>query len=146
MALKGDAAFTYDRGAGTVVVLLEIPLFRVTAAETRRRFEVWSVDGTAKEVLTVGAGVPEIRGTIRLHDDAQELLDLLKAGADGYELTYYPSYNGGLGTGYPCYMVEPSGDTLSAALDSSDLGVTGRVEVSVRLRRTDGGTFDALFS
>jgi len=144
MPSKGDAAFRYNAGAGVVTVRLQWPLFRVTPANSATRFEAWSLDGSSKEVVKVGSGYPEIRGTIRFHPDGIELVDLLAAGADGHTLTYYPSL--AAGTGYPCLLVEPSGRTLEALRDSSARGRLGEHEVAVRLRRVDGGTFAGLFS
>lgn len=145
MALRGNAGFKYASPWApslTVTVPLAWPLRDPRPAKVRARFEAWSLDGSQREVLTIGSGMPEILAEIRFADDGPDLLDMLDAGASGATLTYYPDLDQ-TGTNYPCLLVEPAGDRVEALRDRAR-SIRGEYEVTVRLRRTDGGTFDAL--
>lgn len=144
MAQKGNAAIKYDAGAGTVTVALDWPLLNPEPAEVRRRYYAESLDGTAREVLEIGSGVHEITAEIRFQESAPDLLTALAEGASGVQLDYYPDTVGSPSTFYPCQLMEPTGDRISLPRDQ-DRGVShGEFSVAVRLRRLDGGTFDAL--
>lgn len=145
MALKGNAGFKWTPPGGSLTThTLNAPLRQIRPAESKVRFDVWSLDLTSREVVTVGSGVAEITAMIRYDDDAPELLSMLSDGAEGVTLTYYPDLDV-TGTNYPCQLVYPSGDEIQLAWDRHR-GVRKEWEIEVRLRRVDGGTFDGLVS
>ena len=139
MTLRGDAGFKY--GAGPTTYAMEWPLRFLQPGETKSRYDSWSIDYEEREVLVVGSGAAEIRAVIALENTPEDLLAMLAAGADGTSLVYWPSLAGG--TSYACELVEPKGDTIALIRDRM-LPMKGRYEVTIRLRRTDGGNFDAL--
>jgi len=144
MAQKGNAAFKYDAGAGTVTVGLDYPLINPVPAEVRTRYYAESMDGTAREVLEVGSGVHEITAEIRFQEAAPDLLLALALGASGVQLDYYPDTVGSPTTFYPCQLMEPTGDRIELPRDR-DRGIShSEFGITVRLRRLDGGNFDAL--
>jgi len=138
MALRGTAEFTY--GAGPTTYAMEWPLQNPRPAISRTRYESWSLDKTEREVLVVGDGAAEIEAEIRFEDAPEDLLAMLDEAANGTEITYYQSSGG---TAYPCQLISPTGDQIGIIRDRV-LGIRGRYEVTVRLRRTDSGNFDAL--
>lgn len=141
--LRGDAAFRYDVGAGTVTVALNWPLFRIRPGSVRWRRTTWSLSRRVAETLTIGSSTPEILATVRFHTDPLELLTMLEAGADGYTLNYLPSL--AAGTSYPFLLVEPTGEVLQLLRDQSARGKLGEYELELRLRRVDGGSVAGLF-
>ncbi len=88
--LIGTAQFEYDTGAGIVTVSLGTRLHNQTFGDVRTRYTEESDDKLARSVITVGAAQPELSGTIRLHDDPEELRALISAGLDGFKLEYSP--------------------------------------------------------
>lgn len=98
------AGFKY--GAGPTTVNLGSRLHDLTYAAARTRYVAESDDLTLREVVTVGSAVKEITGTIRFHDDPDELQDMIDAGLDGTQLDYYPDIDAG--THYDCTLIEAS--------------------------------------
>lgn len=140
MALKGDAAFEWD----SLQLALEAPLRDISAVENIRRFVHTSADRTTRNVVTIGSGVDEIEATIRFELDVTLLKAMLEAGLNDTTLTYWPSLGGSSDT-YPCKLVSVNGSEEHAQLlPDRDMWWDRRFECRVRLRRTDGGTFDAL--
>lgn len=139
MALRGNAGFQYNAGAGTVTVPLEWPLRWTAPSTSRARFVAESMDRTHREVLVVGSGVAELTAEIRFHLDAAELQAMLDAGADGYTLTYLPDL-AQPGTSYPMELLEPSGDRISLTRDDAPR----RWRTEIRVRHASGGNFDGL--
>ena len=108
MTLRGDAGFKFTPPGGSLTThALQWPLRNPQPATVKARWSSWSLDKTEREVLTVGDGAAEIVAGIRFDSDAPGLLEMLEAGADGAELTYYPSL-ADTGTSYPCQLVEPA--------------------------------------
>lgn len=142
MAVEGAAAFKYDSGP-EITHDLQQPLRDIEPARRQFRAAVASLDFTAYEVVTVGSGVNEIRAVIRYEDDEPGLLDALEYGANGGTLNYYPDTVGSPGTFYPSVLIEPSGELIQLVRDQ-DLGNRGEHQIAIRLRRIDGGTYDAL--
>lgn len=143
MALKGNAGFKFTPPGGSLTTLaLAWPLRNLRPATFRSRFAAWSLDGTEREVLVVGDGCAEIVADIRFGPNGAAILEMLDAGASGAALTYYPDLDV-TGTNYPAHLVSPDADAVEAMRDR-DRWMRGEYEATVRLRRTDGGTFDAL--
>ena len=142
MAVEGAAAFKYSSGP-VVTHDLQQPLRDIEPVRRQARWEASSLDFTASEVVTVGSGVHEIVAVLRYESDEPGLLDALEYGANGGQLDYYPDTVGSPGTFYPSKLVEPSGNEIRLLRDR-DLGPIGEHEVTIRLRREDGGTYDAL--
>ena len=88
--LIGTAQFEYDAGAGAVTVSLGTRLHNQTFREARTRYTEESDDKTIRSVITVGSAKPELIGTVRLHDDPEELRALISAGLDGFQVDYSP--------------------------------------------------------
>jgi hypothetical protein len=145
MAHRGNAGFKFATPwvpSVTITLALDWPLRNPRPATVRSRWGAWSLDKTEREVLTVGAGAAEMYAEIRFQGSGPDLLEMLDAGASGAMLTYYPDLDV-TGTNYPCELVEPEGDRVEILRDQAR-SMHGEYEVTVRLRRTDGGTFDAL--
>ena len=106
--LIGTAQFEYDAGAGLVTVSLGTRLHNQGFGEARTRYTEESDDKSARSVITVGAAQPELSGTIRLHDDPEELRALISAGLDGFQVDYSPD-NGS--TVFECLLISASGVT-----------------------------------
>lgn len=138
-ALAGDARFEY--GAGPTTHLLAVPLKDVRPADPRTRHVWWSADMTTREVTNVGAAVYEIIATIRMDNEPDALKILLWNGLNGKELTYRTTSGG---TAFPVLLVEVVGkDGVELDPDRDRYGF-GEWEATVRLRRVDGTTLNAL--
>lgn len=145
MAIKGNEGFRYNPGTGTVTLALNFPLYWKTPGRYKWRASSWNLEGDKREVLTLAGGaVEELHGRIRFEGQVIEVLDMLEAGADGVPLDYYPDL--GLGGKYTAELVEPTAREIRMMRDQSSRGALGEYEVAIRLRRTDGGNFDNLFS
>lgn len=145
MSISGNQGFRYDPGGGTVELFLNYPLYWRRPGRTKWRRESWNLERDKREVLTIGgSAVEEMYALIRFSNQPLDLLDMLEAGADGVDLDYYPDM--GLGTNYPSQLIEPVGETLELIRDRSSRGALGEFESELRLRRTDGGNYDALFT
>lgn len=143
---RGSASFAYtDHGGSAVTVNLHWPIELVPREEFQvgrntRRYSRESLDKTTVEVARIGDGVAEVIGRIRYHSSATEIKKLLRHAADGVSLDYTTG-----GTTYPCIMVFESRSGLHPATGDRDEWFTTNWEVAtVRLRRTDGGSFDGL--
>jgi len=144
----GRAAITWSSTSETStdrVHRLSVPLREVQPAFTQQTYTAESLDKTAIQTYTIGSGAHEFVGTVRFDDDPQSLLDLIAAGAQGTNLTYYPDL-ADPGAVYTCQLVSPR--------DASDLGVGqdpergkafGEGSVTLRLRQTDQSRFVPLY-
>lgn len=145
MALKGDAAFKYNPGGGDITVPLAIPIFQPAPGRYRFRRVREALDGTSREVLTVGSGLNEITASIRFIDNISAVLALLEYWADDNEPRprYVPSL-ASPGVEIPDLMlIEPSGDRHELAREVARMS-RGECQVQLRIRRVDGGDFSAL--
>jgi hypothetical protein len=144
-ALKGSATLAYTPPGGTLTThLLAIPLWEVRQIDRRARYDWWAEDLDTREVVTVGDGVREILATVRFENEPGAFRSLLRD-ALTYDLTLV--YTESTGT-YPCRLVAILGasdaDETPMEPDRDRLGF-GEWECRLHLRRTDGGTFDAMF-
>lgn len=86
----GSAKISYTAVGATAAttVLLGTPLHDCRPDEDRYRTVSDSINRANREVATIG-GRKTVDGLIRLHDDADELLDAVIAGRDGQLWNYY---------------------------------------------------------
>lgn len=150
MALIGNAGFRYTPPGGALTThLIQAPLREIEAAGVQRRYSAWSLDRTVREVVTVGNGVDEIVATIRYEPNPAALKAMLRHGLNDVTLTYYPDLDDP-NTSYPCKLVSIEGggaeaDAVALRPDRHRYWLK-EWEVRIRLRRVDGGTFDALLA
>ena len=147
MTLKGDAGFKYTLpGPVTVTVPLEMPLRAIHTLDRGVRFEQWNILGSARDVIEVaGSRIREIWAAVRFHRDLAALQDLVYYGLNDTALSYFPSL-AVPGTSFPCKLVAvatATGDAVEFPLDSARFAFA-EFELRFRLRRVDGGTFNAL--
>lgn len=144
MALQGDAGFKYTPDASEITVNLEAPLRQIRPMRRKTRFRVEAMDNKTIETITIAnSTVHEIRAFLRYSNNQADILKMLSHGADGVTLDYYHSLSEG--TKYPSILIEPTGHDIEMAMDR-DLGVLGRHEIEIRLRRIDGGTYDGILN
>jgi hypothetical protein len=134
-ASTGDAA-------SERVHLLAVPLRDVRPASSRATYHAESLDRTVVQRYTVGDGAHELVGLVRFDDDPQSLLDLLRAGAEGQTLTYYPDVRDPA-VKHACTLMAPVGPDLALAVEQARQGY-GNVTTELRLRRTDGAALAPL--
>lgn len=150
IARYGTATLTYTpEGAGSPVVhQLAAPLIVSQAhgfgwAEQRQRWSGWSADGRTREVFVLDSGTEEIVGTIRFEDQPGLLRTLLREALyNNVEVTY--STEEYVNIPVLVVAVEGSDGGAIALKPDRDRGAMGEWEVSVLLRRVDGGTFEDL--
>lgn len=137
----GSAAFVWTDATSETqrVHQLAVPLKTVLPSFRQRVYQNDSVDLTVREVITVGAGAYELSGEVAYDDDAQSLLDLLVAGAQGAVLTYIPDTTKS-DQSYDCYLIEPTPDKL-ALVTARDWPQWMEYGVAIKLRRIDGSAF-----
>jgi len=121
---------------------MRVPLRNIRPTRYKRRFSAESLDFSATERVIVGSEYEGIVALIRYDDAEPSLQDMLRDGADGDSLIYYPSL-ATVTTSYTFVLVSPVGDVSVLAMDS-DRGNMGEHEVELELRREDGGVVDGL--
>lgn len=67
---------------------LGTPLHDVKVRDRKNRRTLDTLDLQAREVVSYGGGRWEIEGLVRFHNNAQELLNFIRAGLDGDQVTY----------------------------------------------------------
>ncbi|HEX7048659.1 MAG TPA: hypothetical protein VF188_00485, partial [Longimicrobiales bacterium] len=140
MALKGNAAFRYTQDGRETWLYLNAPLYDVRPARVRTRFTEESIDRRTLNVVVVDGGAEEITARLRFQGDPAALLDLLEAGADGETLEYFPDAS--LAESYPFRLMDAS--DIVAADPDPDRWWNAEYTVTLRLRRVDGGSVQAL--
>lgn len=130
--LVKSGRFQYNDG-GTVTVNCGSNLHNLTYGSARTRYVAESDDLTLREVITVGDPIKQVTGTIRYHDDPDELRDMIDFGLDGGVLTYSPD---GGSSEYTCLLIDASDITP----DERRVGF-GEYKVTLTLRAT-GSTTD----
>lgn len=140
MPIRGNAGWKYTPPGGSLTtVQMNAPLQDVTPSARVRAYAWDSEDFTEREVVTTGTGVREISARIPLHEDADELLEMLRHGVSGVVLSYFPDL--GIGENYPCVLTEPADvPTLSRDQPAPYGFWTG----TVRLRHASGGDFGGI--
>lgn len=139
MPVEGDAGIKW--GGTPTTHALEQPLRDIQPGRVGLGFRVIAADMVTIEHVTVASGVHEITGVLRYEDSASGLLDALEAGAKGEVFQYWDSL--GSGPAYPSALIEPTLDEIRLLRDRQ-LGNSKFYEVAIRLRRTDGGNYNAL--
>lgn len=144
-----NAAFLYlDPKTGQQLILrLPAPLRGLRPVSRQRRYVETSLDYSTTNIITLGDPVWDLAARIRYHDVPDELLYMLTAGAGGATLTYVPDLSRP-GPEYEALLLWTE-DAIELGLDA-DMGIVGRYEVTVLLRRTEpwGGALaprDVLF-
>jgi len=150
---RGSAALLWvdsDDQTTERVLLLREPLRELRPAHQQSVFVAESLDQSQRQIFTVGEGADELVGKVRYADDAQGLMDFIKAGSKLRTVTYVPNL-GDADRRYACYLIAPLSPT-ALGMDA-DAGVDfGLLEVEIRLRKTDRTPFadtwkkDLLFS
>jgi hypothetical protein len=148
--LKGTPRFTYTHpvdGATTHLLALPLsPVREIVPSHRRERHDWWAADLVNREVVTIGGGVREVVCTIRMDNQPVELMEMLRVALeDDVTLTYERTTGG---TGFPVRVVEimgAQGDEIPIEPARARYG-GGEWEVAVRLRRTDGGVLDGMFT
>ena len=130
-----------------VTVDADWPLVEIEAADWQRRYDIWSGEGTTRNITTYGDGVPQIQARQRFISNPADFRTMLRHGLNGVELRYLPDL-AVPATFYPVQLVrivEAAGDGEVRLVPDRDRGRShGEYEVGVLLRRIDGGTLDAL--
>ena len=147
--LRGTARILYTHptdGATTHLLALPLsPVREIVPSRLRRRHDWWAANNVDREVVTIGDGVYEVVCTIRMDNEPAELLEMLRVALEeDVTLTYERVTGGGQ---FPLRVVEipgsgPDATTIEPA--RARYG-GGEWEVSVRLRRTDGGDLTGMF-
>lgn len=123
--------------------LLATPLRETVPAHSRSVYTAESLDRTVRETLVVGEGRHELIGSAVFDDNPQSLLDIVKAGAEGQTLTYYPDLRDP-DVKVACALIEPSLGELELALDQKR-ATHGNATVRLRLRPTSGDPVGSLY-
>ena len=149
--LGTNAGFNYTSASTNVLsseftqtYKLAVPLREVRAGLRIRQYVAESLDFTARQVFTVSSGVYEFVGSIRYADDQQQTIDFLKYGVQGVPMIYSTANTTGSTAGTQLYMIEPTGDIVDTLLDRQRTDFED-LEMTIRLRRTDGGSFSTMF-
>ena len=142
MSIVGNAGFKYDPGTGVVTVPLNAPLYNPEPADGDVAFESTSMDTKTRKVMVVSSDVEEIDLEIRHIDNPRDVLDMLKAGGEGIELDYYVDLAGA--KTFTAELVAPKRGEAKLSRDPQTGLYPGWYRVAIRLRRTDGGNFDAI--
>lgn len=138
---KGSAQFTWTDGT-TKNYLLSRPLDRLRYAVRQTHYTLDSLDFSVRQTYTLGSGVYEVLGDIRYDADSTGLSNLLRAGARGLTLTYWPKKTGSTNH-YDCYLIQPTDPGLQTELEESYPARRNRV--TLRLRKTNGAAFPSTF-
>jgi hypothetical protein len=106
-------------------------------------FRSVALDQTTIHVEQFTGGAEELQGRIRFHGDPAALRALLREGARGRTLTYYPDL-AVPAEAYPVVLMD-AGAVVQVAMDGARAAY-GEWEVPVTLRRVDGGSLAPLAS
>jgi hypothetical protein len=141
--LIGDAAFEWfdPDDDDTATHPLRVPLARVRPAYRLNRYVAESENLSTREVIVTGT-VYEAVGMVRYDDDPASLAKMVRAGARGVTLTYYPDYTAGTPS-IALQLIEP-GEVWAAALDEYPAAFR-EYTAELRFRRTDGSAFPDWF-
>lgn len=146
-ALKGSASFSYTP-YGTFTVLthgLAIPLYNIRIMDRRVRYDWWAEDLNTREVVNIGDGVREIQATIRLDNEPTELRYMLQQALQYDLVLTYTASTGSFPVRLVAVLEAADADETPLVPDRDRYGY-GEWECRVHLRRTDGGTLDAILS
>lgn len=140
----GKSAITWTSTDDTPIIErvheLRVPLFDARPAHTLQVFGGTSLDGSVREAFTIESGANDLLATVRLDENPQSLMDLVKAGSRNTTLTYYPSLSDA-GTSFDVQLISP---LTPAEVDvDPQLGNRGDRSVELRFRRTDQSAFRA---
>lgn len=136
-----DTLTVVDPDTGvTYTYALRVPLQTIRPSKRTRRYVAESIDYTTRQVISIGDGVSEFTGVIRLDEDPGTLLRVLTLAADGAEITYYDSR---AAVTHRCMLIAPEGDLIELARDPAFAPQFIEYSIEVRLRKNETGNFDA---
>lgn len=137
-----SSVIKYNPGAGVVTYQLRVPLQAVSPGiHHTAQWKAESLDGSAREVLAVGSGIPLVRGLIRYEDEPDELFALIRAGQNGTQLDWYPRFIAQPATFYACWLHKPdAGEDWTTDRDPRTLR---EQQIEIMLARTDASDFPA---
>lgn len=133
--IRGNAAFTWtDSGGVERVLLLREPIREVRPAHRQSVYATDSLDFQSRQVFVIGTGVDELVCRVRFLDDAQGLLDFIKAGTSNITVIYHPDLDDPLRV-HSYKLIAPLSPVVLGM--DGDTGVTfGDVDVDLTLRET----------
>jgi hypothetical protein len=134
MSYFGRAALTWSATSESVsqrVHLLNTPLRELRPGANQVSFSADSLDLSLRETFVVGGGAHELISEVRYDGSQQSLVDLIRAGARGTVITYYPNLTDA-DTKYTLYLVSP--DTPAELSLDAQRGVYGEQQVTLRFR------------
>lgn len=141
-----SAGFRYTPAGGSTKthVLTKPMAFEPAPSHVKNRWVSESMDGSAREVVSVGPGRAQIDATIRFSRSNQDLLHMLEYAADGLAVSYYPDL--AVNTSYALWLVDV-GETVSMEPQAGRWSL-GDMEIRVRFRdaSASGTSLEALFS
>lgn len=135
--VRGNAAFTWTDTSVSMterVLLLREPIREIRAATRQMVYVADTLDFQVRQYFTVGTGIDEIVCKVRFMDDAQGVIDLIKAGSRGLTLTYHPDLDDPSRT-HAYLLIAPISPT-SVGMDASTGLEFGDVEIELTLRST----------
>jgi hypothetical protein len=136
--IKQDAAFRWTENGQDHLHYLGAKIRRPTVNPVQQVHRWRSADLTTERVISIGAGVQDLSGTLRFDGSPDSLARFVAAGRRGASLEYLPSLSTP-SLSFPCVLVEAGEITTDP-----DLWFDRRHQVDVRLRRIDGGSWRAL--
>jgi len=133
--IVGKARFTYltTSSTGTVTVNLGTNLHDLETDKQVRTYVSESLNYSQRAVVQIAGGQHTVAGTVRFHDNARELVDLIEAGRRGYTLTYYDTTGA---SGHPSRLL--SADPVIA---DRELAGKGYYETRLTLGTASTGGF-----
>jgi hypothetical protein len=136
--VKQDAAFRWTENGQSYLHYLGAKIRRPTVNPVQQVHRWRSADLTTERVISIGSGVQDLSGTLRFDGSPDSLARFVAAGRRGASLEYFPSL-AAPSLSFPCVLVEAGEITTDP-----DLWFDRRHQVDVRLRRIDGGSWQAL--
>jgi len=136
--IKQDAAFRWTESGQDYLHYLGAKIRRPTVNPVQQVHRWRSADLTTERVISIGSGVHDLSGTLRFDGSPDSLARFVAAGRRGASLEYFPSL-AAPSLSFPCVLVEAGEITTDP-----DLWFDRRHQVDVRLRRIDGGSWQAL--
>ena len=140
----GKAAITWTSTEDTPIIervhQLRVPLFDARPSHTMQTYGGQSLDGSVRETFTIESGANDLTATVRMDDNPQSLIDLIKAGSRNTTLVYYPNLQDS-DTSYSVKLISPL-TPAEVGLDGQT-GNRGGRSIELRFRQTDQSAFRA---
>ncbi len=143
MASQFGSGFKYTPPGGSLTTHpAKLRLRAGVAAHVQTRYRSIALDQRTIDVVTIDGGADELQGVIRFDHDPSALLAMLRHGANGVTLTYYPDLDGA--DSFPFALMNFA-EVVEITADP-DRFFAREWETTVWLRRVDGGSIDTLIS